>query len=108
MSADNYNYIRKRHDGRWDVWPCLFASCDRHELVSDREPRGTFVELEDAVRFADEECSYTEYGNVIERNPDADEPWFLAAVQVVDLIQKLSEADRQRAVKHALDLLDAR
>lgn len=67
MSADNFNYVRKV-DGRWRVWLNLSASCEL-SLQIDREPDNTFDDLTAAVKWADEEGGYVEYGTQIdERN----------------------------------------
>jgi hypothetical protein len=68
MSADNYNLVKERKDGKWDVWTNLSASNVSSDDNAPSDPADrTFDTMEVAVKWAEEQ-GYTEYGTDV---------WFL-------------------------------
>ena len=65
MSADNFNFVRQRDDGRWYVWLNLSASCDTSEQLAAQKPDRDFATEAEAVAWADDQ-GFTEYGTEIE------------------------------------------
>lgn len=71
MSADNFNFVRKRKDGTgWDVWLNLSASNDTHPQLERKPPDATHPTEHDARLWADAQ-GYTEYGTLTDDEPDA-------------------------------------
>lgn len=68
MSADNFNLVRRRADGRWDVWLNLSASDETTTQINARAANRTFDTKEAAVEWADAQ-GYTEYGTTIYFEP---------------------------------------
>ena len=65
MSADNFNLVRERADGRWDVWTNLSASVEDEDYPSSKAEQ-TFDSMDAAFFFAEED-GYTEYGTRVVR-----------------------------------------
>lgn len=68
MSADNFNLVRKRHDGTWEVWLNLSASADESPQIAERVlPAMTCASKDAAVEWAEAQ-GYTEYGTKVEES----------------------------------------
>lgn len=100
MSADNFNYVRCRSDGRWDVWVNLSASCSvAQELRHREQPNATFNTQDEAVEWADAQ-GYTEYGTEVEEYLD---PRKDATDAIRKLLEPLSENDRKAVLEYVLE-----
>jgi len=69
MSADNFNAVVKRDDGRWAVYLNLSASDDTWTQIDDLgRSMWSFASSDEACRWAEAQ-GYTEYGTQIVETP---------------------------------------
>lgn len=65
MSADNWNLIRRREDGRWDVWLNLSASITKDSQIASKAPIIRDGAIGEVLEWAESQ-GYTEYGTTLE------------------------------------------
>jgi hypothetical protein len=108
MSADNYNYIRRAPNGGWLVWTNLAMSADHQFEVNRANPDRTFNDdqLEEAIAYANQ--TETEYGTRVEDDPFADDPVYLVAAQIEEILKKLPPAQQREALDIVIGRLAVR
>jgi hypothetical protein len=99
LSADNYNFIRRRRDGHgWDVWLNLSASAPPPDHADLGQPERTFDTLEQANQWADEQ-GYTEYGNEIDDAPQPSAPAEEVIARTLADMADMTPGDRRRLIR---------